>query len=281
MQLSGSLAEYSLAEIFNFIYEGSLTGLLTLFPYNNGSTAILDPHYLWFERGRIIALTNGISGSELLTKILQRKLISSAEMEPIGSILYQLPQPLGIYLKTRGLLDGGQLKLLFNAQSISPICRLFESKNRQFQFEISRLPINAEITGISLPCREVGMLGLRLLKDWSGLSAKLPDPSYAIERLTTLRPNIELNRHELQLWNLADGQTSLIQIAAKMSLSIDIIRQISFRLSTFGIIHEVPFKLPHSIDSNLIFADSITRSKSTPVSNSFLGNLKKFLRKIA
>ncbi len=281
MQLSGFLAEYSLAEIFNFIYEGSLTGLLTLFPYNNGSTAMLDPHYLWFERGRIIALTNGISGSELLTKILQRKLISSAEIEPIGSILYQLPQPLGIYLKTRGLLDGGQLKLLFNAQSVTPICRLFESKNRQFQFEINRLPINAEITGISLPCREVGMLGLRLLKDWSGLSLKLPDPNYAIKRRTSLQPSIELNRHELQLWNLADGQTSLIEIAARLSLSIDIIRQISFRLSTFGIIYEVPIESQHSIDLKLDSADSTSKFKSTQISNSFLGNLKKFLRKIA
>ena len=281
MQLSGSLVEYSLAEIFNFIYEGSLTGLLTLFPYNNGLTAILDPHYLWFERGRIVSVTNGISGSELLTRIIQRKLISSEQVESIGSILYQLPQPLGIYLKTRGLLDGGQLKLLFNAQSVTPICRLFESRNRQFQFEINRLPINAEVTGISLPCREVGMLGLRLLKDWSGLGAKLPDPNYAIEHRTTSQPNIELNRHELQLWNLADGQTSLIQIAAKMSLSIEVIRQISFRLSTFGIIHEVPCKLPSSIDPTLVLADSIARSKRAPMSNSFLGNLKKFLRKVA
>jgi hypothetical protein len=140
--------------------------------------------------------------------------------------------------------------------------------------------MNSELTGISLPARELGLLGLRLLKDWSGLSTKLPDPSYAIQRCADRELKFELNRHELQLWKLADGKAPLTQLAEKMALSIDIVRQISFRLSTFGALVEMPNRSPQPIKLEIILPSLEPETKHTPVSNLFLGNLKKFLRKL-
>jgi Domain of unknown function (DUF4388) len=278
MQFSGYLSEYSLAEIFNFVHEGDRTGLLTLCA-DRKSTATVppEPQYLWFERGRIVAVTTGFKGSELLTKIGQRKLMTPDQIQPVGTMLSELTQPLGIYLKSQNLLDAIQLKLLFNSQTIVPICRLFEVKNRQFQLDLHKLPQNSELTGISLTTRELGLMGLRLLKDWSGLSAKLPDPNYAIQRCSA-QPEFELNRHELQLWKLADGKTPLTQLAVKMSLSIDIVRQISFRLSTFRSLQEIPTSSVRSIDPKLSIPILEPKNQPAPMSTSFLGNLKNFLK---
>lgn len=278
MQFSGYLSEYSLAEIFNFVHEGNRTGLLTLFSdRQNTATVPPDPHYLWFERGRIVAVTTGLNGIELLTKIGQRKLMTPDQIQPVGAMLYELKQPLGIYLKSQDLLDASQLKLLFNSQTITPICRLFEVKNRQFQLDLHKLPQNSELTGISLTTREIGLMGLRLLKDWSGLSTKLPDSNYAIQRCSA-QPEFELNRHELQLWKLADGKTPLTQLAVKMSLSIDIVRQISFRLSTFRSLQEIPTSPVRSIDPHIMLPIPEPKIQPAPMSTSFLGNLKNFLK---
>ncbi len=281
MKFSGHLSEYSLAEIFSFIHEGNRTGLLTLSPDLSLATVPSNNHnYLWFENGRIVAVTSGLEGSELLTRIEQRRLVSQADIYPVTTILDRLPQPLGLYLKSQGLLDAAQLKFLFNSQTIAPIHRLFELKNSKFQFDPGRSPINSELTGINASTRDLGMLSLRLLKDWSGLSAKLPDPHYALQRCNLQQPNFELNRHELELWKLADGKTPLIKLAVKMALSIEIVRQISFRLSVFGTIREIsPPPLPPS-DSTLILPPIDLDSKQSPVSTTFLSNLKKFLKKM-
>ena len=281
MKFSGYLSEYSLAEIFNFIDEGNRTGLLTISPDKSLATVPSNNHYyLWFENGRIVAATSGLDGSELLTKIEQRRLIAQADIYLVTTILDRLTQPLGLYLKSQGLLDATQIKFLFNSQTIAQVHKLFELKHSQFQFDPGRLPINSELTGINASARDLGLLALRLLRDWSGLSPKLPDPQYAVQRCNLQEPNFELNYHELELWKLADGKTPLIKLAIKMALSIEIVRQISFRLSTFGAIREIPLQPLHAIDPELTLPLIALNSKQLPVSNVFLGNLKKFLKKL-
>ena len=153
MTLSGNLSEYSIAEIFNFIHEGNRTGMLEI---SSGIQDVYPPseaRFVWFESGRVIAATTGLDGKELLLKIEERKFISPTHMAVITSQLYQLPQPLGIYLKSRGFLDADQLKLLFNSQTMVAVCKLFELKNRQFRFDLTRSPSNSELTGIGLPAQ--------------------------------------------------------------------------------------------------------------------------------
>ncbi len=279
MTLAGYLSEYSLAEIFNFVHEGSRTGLLEIAPAPNALPAPNEPRFIWFEAGRTVAVTSGLDGKGLLMTIGQRKFMSPDQIESVASQLSLLPQPLGIYLKSRGLLDADQLKLLFNSQTIAPVCKLFELKNRQFQFDPTRSPLNSELTGIGLPAQEVGMLGLRVLKDWSSLSAKLPDPDYAIQRWSAQQPSFRLDRHELQLWKLADGEITLARLAEKMEISIDLVRQVSFRLSSFRLIQEIPNEPIVPTNEDIAVPVLEPGFKNPPVSKSFLGNLKNFLKK--
>jgi Domain of unknown function (DUF4388) len=283
MTLAGYLSEYSLAEIFNFVHEGNRTGLLEISPDPNAVTAPHESRFVWFEAGRTIAATSGLDGKGLLQTIGQRKFVPPDQIDLMATQLHQLPQPLGIYLKSRGLLDAEQLKLLFNSQTIAAVCKLFELKNRQFRFDPAGSPSNSELTGIGLPAQEVGILGLRVLKDWSGLSAKLPDPDYAVQRWSAQQPSFRLDRHELQLWKLADGETTLAKIAEKMDLSIDVIRQISFRLSSFRLIQEIPNDpiAPISEELSGVVSPPVLEigTKNPSLSSSFLGNLKNFLKK--
>ncbi len=280
MTLAGYLSEYSLAEVFNFVHQGNRTGLLSISPDCNETNIPTNYQYLWFDSGRIVAVTSGLDGQGLLTTIGQRKLLPSEQIEQLRNQGNRLFQPLGIYLKSRGLLDAEQLKLLFNSQVIAPTCKLFELKHGKFQFEPEVAPHHTETIGISLPAQEMGLLGLRVLKDWSGLSAKLADPDYALQRLSSQQPNFRLDRHELELFKLADGETRLTKLAEKMGLSIEVVQRISFRLSVFGLVREIPTEpLQPAIDPEIAVPVLGNPQANPPVSASFLGNLRKFLKK--
>ncbi len=278
MTLAGYLSEYSLAEIFNFVHEGSRTGMLALLP-NLEKTISAQTSYVWFESGRVISVTAELEGKDLLKQIGLRKLIPQPQIELIQNQLHQLPQPLGIYLKSRGLLDADQLKLLYNSQTIATVCQLFENQDREFRFEPGKLPPNSELTGISLPAQEVGMLGLRVLKDWSGFETKLPDPEYAIQKWSSQQPSFRLDRHETQLWQLADSSKTLNQLAVKMNQPIEVVRRCAFRLISFKLIQEIPTKPIPELSKDIAEPILEPEYKNPPVSTSFLGNLKNFLNK--
>ena len=306
MTLAGYLSEYSLAEILNFVHQGNRTGLLSITPELTMEVDHSIPQYfLWFESGRIMAITSRLDGKELLATIGRRKLMSPAQIalvknlqnelpqplihylqshgsfdvELIGTSLDRISQPLGLYLKSYGLLESEQLNLLFNSQTLTILCKLFELYQGKFEFKPDIVPIKAEMTGISLDSKEAGLIGLRFLKDWSGLNAKLIDPNSAVEQYFSQNTDVRLDKHELKLFNLADGKTSLVQLAEKMNISIKIAQQVSFRLSTFGIIKEVQFDSTPVIDESIAVAVSAAGFKNAPISNSFLGNLKSFLKK--
>lgn len=280
MTLAGYLSEYSLAEVFNFVHQGDRTGLLSISPDYSSAIITTNPQYIWFESGRIVAVTSGLDGQGLLRNVEQRKLFPQRQIEQLRPQIDRLPQPLGIYLKSRGLLDAEQLKLLFNAQVIAPTCKLFELNHGQFKFDPNKLPSNAELTGISLSAQEMGLLGLRVLKDWSGLSAKLADPDYALQRLSSQPSSFRLDRHELELFKLADGETRLTKLAEQMGKSLEVIKQISFRLSVFGLVREIPTEPLQPVIDTELAVPILSNSQATPaVSASFLGNLRKFLKK--
>ncbi len=279
MTLAGYLSEYSLAEIFNFVHEGSRTGLLEISPDPDEIVAPDEPRYVWFVSGRVVAVTSGTDGKGLLRTIGQRKFIAPKFIELLETQLHQIQQPIGIHLKSRGFLDAEQLKLLFNAQTIATVHQLFAIKNRQFRFDPTRLPVNAELTGISLTAQEMGMLGLRVLKDWSGLKSKLPNPDYAIQKQSAQQPEFRLVRQELQLWKLADGETPLAQLALQMDLPLETVQQLSFCLSSFRLVREIPTEPIQSLSTEVAVPVLEPGFKNPPVSTSFLGNLKNFLKK--
>ena len=285
MSLAGYLSEYSLAEIFNFVQEGNKTGLLSIEPDRGLSRSISDAYYISFQGGRIMSVSteNGSAHQGLLKMMQQRRWLSPEQSAGLETQLGLLRQPLGTYLKSRNLVDTEQLTLLFNSQVIATTCKLFEIHHGQFKFDPQATLAYGEMTGISLTAQEVALLGLRMLKDWSGLTAKLPAPECALQRLSSKLPDLRLDTQESNVWKLALGELSIAKVAENLGLAIDRVQQIGFRLSSIGLVQEVSVEPPQpSIDKLMAAPTPVCvggGNATVPVSASFLSNLMGFLKK--
>jgi hypothetical protein len=283
MSLAGYLSEYSLAEIFHFVQDGNQTGLLSIEPELGLTKSTSNTYFLSFQGGRIMSVINGLEHKTLLKTIEQRRWLTPAQITTIETQLSLLPQPLGTYLKSRNLINTEQLILLFNSQVIAPTCKLFELDRGQFKFDSEARLNHAEMTGISLTAQEVALLGLRMLKNWDGLTSKLPTPESALQRFSTELNGLRLDSQELKVWQLALGEISIAKIAEKLELGIVRVQQIGFRLSSIGLVQEVSVEPPQPpIDQMRDAPKPICvggGNANTPVSASFLSNLMGFLKK--
>jgi hypothetical protein len=284
MSLAGYLSEYSLAEIFHFVQEGNKTGLLWLKPELGLNRALSDAYYIAFQGGRVMSVSSSSDPEQrgLLKMMEQRRWLSPEQVAGLETQLSLLPQPLGTYLKSRNTLNTEQLNLLFNAQVIATTCKLFEVHHGEFKFEPQAHLNYAEMTGISLTAQEVGLLGLRMLRDWSGLSAKLPAPEDALQRFSTELGALRLDSQEFKVWQLALGEMSIFQISQNLGFSVEKVQQIGFRLSSIGLVQEVSTEPAQPSIENINLPTPVCVGGGNPgtaVSASFLSNLMGFLKK--
>jgi hypothetical protein len=285
MSLAGYLSEYSLAEILHFVQDGNKTGVLSVESYRGSDRAANESHLISFQNGRIMSVANGagFGNRGLLKMMLQRKWLSPEQFAGLETQVSLLREPLGTYLKSRNIVNAEQLTLLFNSQVIATTCKLFEVQQGHFGFDPQAPLAYAEMTGLSLNANEIALLGLRMLKDWSGLTAKLPAPESALQRFSTEPTGVKLDTQEFKVWKLALGEISISKIAAQLDLEIAKVQQIGFRLSSIGLAHETTIEpLQPQIDS---MRDAPTPicvgggNATIPVSASFLSNLMGFLKK--
>ncbi|AFY93839.1 DUF4388 domain-containing protein [Chamaesiphon minutus] len=291
MSLTGYLSEYSLPEIFNFVREGSKTGLLSIESDRCLSRSLDNSYYISFQTGRIVSVSNGhgLQDLGLLKMMEQRRWLTSEQLTGLSINAHKLGQPLGTYLKSCNVLDAEQLRLLFDSQVVARICKLFgETHYGQFNFDPLAPLIYTEMTGISLTAQDVCLRGLRMLRDWNDLTAKLPAPESALHRVCETPTDLRLDSQESKVWQLAVGEISIAQIAQRLGLEIDRVRQISFRLCAIGLLQEVsPPEIRHSrpYTNELAGGDPSPsdpvddRLATTPVSASFLSKLMGFLKK--
>jgi Domain of unknown function (DUF4388) len=284
MSLTGYLSEYSLAEIFDFVQEGNKTGVLSIEPDRGLMRSLSDIYYLSFQGGRIVsvATSDGARNRGLLKMMAQRRWIPAEQIAGLETQVDLLSQPLGTYLKSRNTVNAEQLTLLFNSQVIAATCKLFEIHHGQFKFDPQAPLAYGEMTGLSMTAKEVALLGLRMLKNWQGLADKLPVPESALQRLSS-KPTVRLDTPEFQVWNLALGEMSIVQIATKLGMEQDKVCQIGFRLSSIGLVQEVAAEPPQpQLDRSKSAPQPICvggGNAQAPVSTSFLTNLMGFLKK--
>lgn len=238
MQLIGQLSEYSVAEIFQFVEQINKSGSLLLQPEPSTTRQSGKDHYLWFQDGQIVAIAEHLASQGLLSMIKQRGWIDS-EMLNLVSEYSQVKQPLGLYLKAKGVLTEEQLQVLFHAQVIQPVCALFKIQVGRFVFDTQATLPKTEMTALSLSASEAILLGLRVLRDWTLLADKLPSPSYGLNRVNADKPRLQLDTQERQVWELADSKTTIETIAGQLQLPVETVQQIAFRMKTAGLVEVV------------------------------------------
>jgi hypothetical protein len=248
--MSGSLETFSLPELFRLIDLSTKTGRLTVQPLvdENIPRAIALCH-IWFENGRLVAITDDAHRQRLMNLIENRGWLSRRVIEKLAD-LCPAEYPFGLYLKTMGVLKAEQLQLLFQ-MNLHQVYKLFEVTSGWFMFEVlsSGKTTNnlatpwLEMTGNSMRATEVALFALRLVRNWNVFFDKLPDLSSALRPLVRQVP-FRLDTQELELWQLADEITSLDDMAFKLKRSSDSIQKTAFRLIATGLVEEVFQDLP-------------------------------------
>lgn len=235
MELTGNLSEFSLPEIFQFLEQGYKKGLLTIRALSADKQ--WQTYYIWLLQGRIVAAADRLDGQGLLSLIKQRSLVNDQVAANIAQICPN-NAPLGLCLKSQGLLQADQLTLLFRTQVLKQVSALLQISNGKFVFDPAASLPQAEMTGLNMPATEVTLMGLRTLQDWSALAEKLPEPTVGIMKVSPATPQIRLESSELLVWNSANG-SSLQQIAKKLGLTVEKLQQIAFRLIIANLVEEI------------------------------------------
>ena len=287
MSINGNFADFSLPELLQFLDQGKKTGVLHIeLSSDKNQPSNKQLYYIWLHQGRVIAASDRLDQQSLTLMIAQRGWVSERVISRVTHISSCfINSPLGLCLKSQGLVQAEQLKLLFNSQVLRPVCALFQIKDGQFRFEpISTLPLR-EMTGLSMSATEVILIALRALRDWSALAEKLPDPTSGLSGLSTKQPRLQLNAQEWQVWEFANGEVSLEKIANQLNLTVETVLQIAFRLIVIGLAEEhfmvaaasVPM-MEQSIPEIPVIAPVTEAAHKPAVSQSFLKNLVGFLR---
>lgn len=287
MSINGNFADFSLPELLQFLDQGKKTGVLHIeLSSDKNQPSNKQLYYIWLHQGRVIAASDRLDQQSLTLMIAQRGWVSERVISRVTNISSCfINSPLGLCLKSQGLVQPEQLKLLFNSQVLRPVCALFQIKDGQFRFEpISTLPLR-EMTGLSMSATEVILIALRALRDWSALAEKLPDPTSGLSGLSTKQPRLQLNAQEWQVWEFANGEVSLEKIANQLNLTVETVLQIAFRLIVIGLAEEhfmvaaasIPM-MEESIPEIPVIAPVTEAAHKPAVSQSFLKNLVGFLR---
>ncbi|HEY9892414.1 MAG TPA: DUF4388 domain-containing protein [Candidatus Sericytochromatia bacterium] len=277
MCVTGSLTDFSLPEIFQFIEKGRKTGLLTLRALPD-SQAKPGKYYIWMRQGRIVAAANGLDHQGLVSLLDGRQWISDRVFDKVVHWCCPIDQPLGLYLKNQGVLQAAQLKRLFQIQVLQQVCALFQLKDAEFKFEQNVQIPSREMTGLSVPATEATLVGLRVLKNWKALADKLPDPNGGLVSTMIGKPQYRLDSLEWQVWEYTKGTLSLNAIAEQLRLPVEKVQQVAFRLVTVGLAEEVLLIRHTSTEVDPLPAQLIDEAQKHNVSLSFMQNLVGFLR---
>ncbi len=287
MTITGYLREFSLPELFQFLDQGQKTGTLNLDLSMVDSLPEQKNHYVWFRQGRIVGASNIDNGKGLFNLIDQKKWLNSDILNYTNQV-YAMDAPFGLSLKSNGFLDADQLKMLFYAQIMKPVCDLFQLQDAYFEFQENSILPFAEMTGLSSPGTDLTLAGLRALRDWSGLMSKLPEATSALKNTVEGTPTITINALEKQVWDLSDGLTTVKSISEQLEISLEKTKELGFRLIAIGLVQEIPMvnlleavnieeKLEDDSLSEEIAGNAVVNSG---LSSSFLSSLMGFLTEV-
>ncbi len=241
MSITGSLTNFSIAEILQWLENGKKTGLLTLRALSGTDAMSQQVHYIWVERGSIVAAANRLDHQGLVSLITQCRWVSDRAMTKLLEWCCPLNQPLGLSLKNHRILKPEQVEQLFQIQLLQQICPLFQVKAAQFTFDLN-VPIpTREMTGLRVPATEATLMGLRVVENWENLATQLPNPNRGLLSIIAGEPQCRLDGLEWQVWKYTNGRVSLEAIAKQLKLSVEKVQEIAWRLITVGLAKEVPF----------------------------------------
>ncbi|MEQ9481426.1 DUF4388 domain-containing protein [Coleofasciculus sp. F4-SAH-05] len=125
-------------------------------------------HYIWIAQGRIVAAANRFDGQGLISLIRRDQWVSDRVLSKLLQRCSLNHQPLGLWLKSYGVLDNAQLEQIFEIQIVEQVVPLFQLKDAQFKFELRAALPALEMTGLNISATQATMMVSGALKRFSG-----------------------------------------------------------------------------------------------------------------
>lgn len=288
IMLQGNINQFSLPEIFRMIEDGNQSGLLSLATDEKEKHNSIEKlnqkkhYYIWFKQGKIVAAANRLDCNGLLSLMSRRSWIKDKELSNFCSDFKNLTIPLGLFLQNQGILESQDLQMLFKVQVLREILPLFQLKSAQFKLYKNVSAPMIELTGITIKVSELLLQSLRALPNWKALRKKLPYRHSILSR-SIEKPLIPLNTEEKKVWEIAKNNLPISKIAQKLSLEVQKVQQIAFRLIVVGFAEEIPVILASSSRSKLPIqvmdlenSQTSTSNTSKNLSTSYFHNLANF-----
>jgi hypothetical protein len=297
MSISSSLESFSLPELFRLIEKDSKSGrLIVQASPSERVSKRKGIHYIWFHEGHLVAVSDCLNHKGLINLIESRGWLSPSIVSRLRT-LCPPEMPLGVYLQKMKLLSPEKLSLVFQLQ-LHQVYQLFHLDGGRFRFdELAELKDRIltipwlEMTGQKIRTTEVSMYALRLIDNWDIFTEQLPEANLALRRLVP-KPHLKLTSLERQIWELADGITSLMNIAKLTKQPLQNIQITAFRVIAVGLVDEIfisSYDWQNSYQTNELSRESQTRGiKSYPKAKnpskmelretSFLSNVGQFIK---
>lgn len=150
MSITAFLTEFSIPEILQLIEKGHKTGLLTIRLKSVSQASKSSVHYIWVNQGCLVAAAMQLDQQGLVKLIEERQWVSDRVFDKLIHWCCPISEPMGMYLKSQGVLRIEQLKELFYLQVLQPVSTLFQLKDGILKFD-QNVPIpTREMTGLSI-----------------------------------------------------------------------------------------------------------------------------------
>ena len=162
MSITGSLSDFSLLEIFQLVEKGNRTGLLTVAALPDSPATPPSMHYIWVSKGNVVAAANQLNQQGLVGLIDQYPWVSHRVVTKLAQFCPS-DKPLGLYLRSQGALQLGQLEHLFQVQIAQQVCAVSQLKDAQFKFDQAVQPPMQEMTGLCVPAEFLEVMLQKLL----------------------------------------------------------------------------------------------------------------------
>ncbi len=235
MSITGSLTDFSLPEIFQFIEKGHKSGLLAIRTLPESQTPPSE-HYIWVNQGRVVAAANQLNEQGLICLLEHYPWVSNRVVTKLAQFCPP-NKPLGLYLRSQGALQVEQLEHLFQIQIVQQLCALFQLKDAQFRFDQDVPLPTLEMTGLSVPAAVLVVMSQKLV---------------ILEKLFDLRRfQLESSRGSRRSENFCEQLGVILDIAFFHSLNLSLFDPDNSLNKVYQVfdLYDRPYDLPKSIKS--------------------------------
>lgn len=161
MEITGTLLDFPLPELLQFLGSRRVTGCLSLTIASDHYMELHPQQYgIWLSQGNVVSAQRSTYPQDVYTLAVQREWITPFVARKLKE---RSPKnvPAGLYLESQSVLDFGQLRSLFFREVVHRVEALCKVRNATFTFRASNEPPINQMTGLSIAATKLAKQGIK------------------------------------------------------------------------------------------------------------------------